>query len=275
MTAEDRSGDQQAESAPGHRAAAGPAPGRGADWIGFGRAQWIDVLAGLFAGLIAFGFGEAVYEIIPAANATHTMGGSRVMMPNRDTRILADARNGAVTFGVLGLCLGGCLGLAGGLVGRSPARMAIGGLLGAVLGAGLGVGLSLALLGPALRMRDVYFDYDLLISVAMHGLIWGSLGAAAGLAFAAGMGDWRRAGRYVIGGLVGAILGTLIYEAIGAAIFSSANTGEVISTTMETRFMARLLVTAGTALMVALLLPGPPAAAGASPGGTVTPTTAR
>ncbi len=275
MTAEFSRGDRPADLSPADRATADPAPARGTTAgtgrIGSGRARWIEVLAGLIAGLIAFGFGEGVYEIVPAANVQHTMGGSKVMMPNRNTRIRADARNGAVTFGVLGLCLGGCLGIAGGLAGRSPARMAIGGPLGAVLGAGLGVGLSLVVLPPALRMRDEYFDYDILISAAMHGLVWGSLGAAAGLAFAAGMGEWRRAGRYVIGGLVGAVLGTLIYEAIGAAVFSSANTGEVISKTTETRFMARLLVTAGTAVAVALLLPEPRTEPAASPGGTVSP----
>jgi hypothetical protein len=179
------------------------------------------------------------------------------MVTDRTNQIVADSRNGALTFGVLGLCLGGCLGVAGGLARRSAPAAATGGLLGAILGLALGAGLSLSLLPWFLKARYSYFEYDLMISLAMHGLIWGVLGAVAGLAFAIGLGDRRLPGRALTAGLVGAVLGTVAFELIGATLFTMARTGEAISETWPTRLMARLLVTLGTAVVVVLLLPEP------------------
>ena len=89
----------------------------------------------------------------------------------------------------------------------------------------------------------------------MHGLIWGLLGASAGLAFAVGLGEPRLCGKVLTAGFVGAVLGTVAFELIGGVAFPMAETGEPISETWATRLMARLLVTVGTALIVILLLP--------------------
>jgi hypothetical protein len=224
------------------------------------RARWLVVLGGLLAGLVSFGIGEAVYEIIPTGKVEVNLMGTKTMTVDRGTSMVADARNGALTFAVLGLCLGGCLGLAGGLARRSTSGALTGGMVGSTLGIALGAGVSLALLARFISMRYNYFEYDLLISLLMHGLIWGLLGAAAGLAYAVGLGELRLSGRAVTAGLVGAVLGTVAFELIGAVFFNAAETDEPISETWQTRLMARLLVTVATALAIALLLPDPPKA---------------
>jgi hypothetical protein len=222
-----------------------------------GRAPWLLASAGLAAGLVAFGLGEATYGIVPAEKVRQVMGGTPVLMPNQKTRIVADAANGAVAFGVLGLCLGGCLGIAGGLARRSSIGAVSGGLLGAILAGALGLGVSWMLLPRFLSLRFAYFDYDLEISGAMHGLIWGLLGAVAGLAFAVGRGEFRLIGRALAAGLAGAVLGTIAYEVIGASFFTMDKTGEPVSESLTTRLMARLFVTVGTAVLVALVLSEP------------------
>jgi hypothetical protein len=223
-----------------------------------GRAQRLAMLGGLLAGLVSFGIGEAIYEIIPAEKALVDLMGSKVLVLGRANSTVADARNGALTFAELGLCLGGCLGLAGGLARRSTSGAVTGGIVGALLGMTLGAGVSLALLPRFISMRLDYFEYDLIISVVMHGLIWGLLGAAAGLAYAIGLGEPRLSARATLAGLIGGILGAIAFELIGAVFFASARTGEPISETWPTRLIARLLVTVGTAAAVALFLPTTP-----------------
>jgi hypothetical protein len=225
---------------------------------GLGRARWLAILAGLLAGLVAFGIGEATYELIRAATVQQNLMGSIVNVPDRATSTVADARNAALAFAALGACLGGCLGVAGGLARRSRAGAVTGGLLGVFLGLALGAGTSLALLPWFIKARYDFFEYDLLIAMIMHVVIWGLLGASAGLAFAVGLGESRLGGRSLLAGLVGAVLGAMAFELIGAVAFTGANTNYPISETWPTRLMARLLVTVGTAMAVALLLPGPP-----------------
>ncbi len=234
------------------------APAREGVKLWLNRARWLVVLGGLLAGLVSFGIGEAIYEIIPTETVPVNVHGSQMMVVGRATSTVATARNGALTFGVLGLCLGGCLGLVGGLVRRSTFGAVTGGIVGSVLGLALGAGVSLVLLPRFVSMRLDYFEYDLLISLIMHGLIWGLLGAASGWAYAIGLGELRRSGRAMTAGLVGAVLGAVSYELIGALFFNGAETDEPISETWPTRMMARILVTVGTALAIALLLSDPP-----------------
>jgi hypothetical protein len=130
-----------------------------------------------------------------------------------------------------------------------------GGLLGAVLGLVLGASVSLALLPLFISMRFDYFNYDLIISMVMHGLIWGLLGAAAGLAFAVGLGEPSLRGRSLTAGLLGAMLGAIAFDLVGAVLLPMAETDQPISESWPTRLMARLLVTVGTAVVVVLILP--------------------
>ena len=90
----------------------------------------------------------------------------------------------------------------------------------------------------------------------MHTSIWGLTGAAAGLAFAVGLGERRLLGRALAAGFVGAVFGAIAFELIGAGLFPFASIGQPISTTWQTRLIARLMVTVATAAVIILLLPG-------------------
>lgn len=231
-----------------------PASGRGASEERLDRARRLLAVGGLLAGLLAFGAGEAVHDLIPAANMTqHALGLTRVS-PTVATETVAATRNGALAFGVLGLFLGGCLGLAGGLARRSPFAAAAGGL-GSVLGFAAGVGASSALLPFCMASRIRYPDSDLMISFLMHGAIWGLLGALAGLAFAVGLGERKLWVRALAAGFAGALVGAVAFDLIGVVAFPWARTDDPISRTWVTRLIARLLVAVATAAAVSLVLP--------------------
>ena len=230
------------------------ASSRGASEERLGRTRGLLAVGGLLAGLLAFGVGEAVHDLIPAGTVTqHALGLTKVS-PTVATETVAATRNGALAFGVLGLFLGGSLGLAGGLARRSSIGAAAGGL-GSVLGFAAGAGASLALLPFCIASRFRYPENDLAISFVMHGAIWGLLGAVAGLAFAVGLGErplWVRA---LTAGFAGALVGAVAFDLIGAVAFPGAKTDDPISRTWVTRLMARLLVTVATAAAVSLVLP--------------------
>jgi hypothetical protein len=230
------------------------APGRGASRERLGPTRGLLVVGGLLAGVLAFGVGEAIYDLIPAAVATQTALGLTRVTPTVATENVAVARNGALAFGVLGLFLGGCLGLAGGLARRSSFAIAAGGL-GSVLGFAAGVGASLALLPFCISSRIRYPEHDLLISFLMHGAIWGLLGALAGLAFAVGLGERNVCIRALAAGLAGALVGAIAFDLIGVVAFPGAKTDDPISRTWVTRLMARLVMTVATAAAVSLVLP--------------------
>ena len=76
----------------------------------------------------------------------------------------------------------------------------------------------------------------------VHGGIWGPIGAAGGLAFALGLGGGpRSAFRATLGGLVGASLGTVLFEIVGAWFFPLAKTAYPIAVGAGARLTARLL----------------------------------
>ncbi len=198
-----------------------------------------------------------LYQIIPAqVEGVNTMG-NILMVPTAKTVTNADTRNAALTFGVLGVCLAGLLGIAGGLARRSASGIVLAALLGLVLGLTCGVGFSFAVLPFFFRTEPFYPEYDLILSMIMHGSIWGSIGAAGGLTFAAGLGVRRVYGRALLAGLMGAVLGTIGFELIGVVLFPLENTGQPVSTSWPTRLMARLTVTLMTAAFIILLLPEP------------------
>jgi hypothetical protein len=214
------------------------------------RARKLAALGGLLAGLASFGVGEAVYEIIPAEGIQQRdrRTGREFIGPSAETVNMAAAKNAALAFGALGLCLGGFLGIAGGLARRSTSATVTG---------GLGAGVSRALLPFLIKAQHDYGENELIVSLIMHGSIWGLLGASAGLAFVVGLGERRLVGRALTAGLVGAVLGAVAFEMIGAVSFTSANTNHPISDTWTTRMMARLLVTMGTAATLVLFLSEP------------------
>jgi Beta-lactamase len=106
--------------------------------------------------------------------------------------------------------------------------------------------------------RVAYLDYDILISMGMHGLTWGLAGMAGGLAFAVGLGRRKLLLRAAVAVLARAVLGAIALDLVSAFLFPLAHTGDPVSTTWPSRLVARLWVTAAIAGCVALVLPGPP-----------------
>ncbi len=219
---------------------------------------WALVLTGVLAGLIAFALGELLYKAIPTKLVPRDLMGTTIMVPSLETTTAAATKNAALAFGALGFCLAGSLGIVGGL-GRRPVSSPVrGGLLGAILGLTLGAGLPLGVLPWSLLAQVDYPDHDLILSLATHAVIWGLLGASAGLAFCIGLGERRLLGAAFIAGFAGAVVGAIVFELIGGAFFGLAETGKPISKTWLTRLMARLLVAVGTSVAVAMSLPNEP-----------------
>jgi hypothetical protein len=220
-------------------------------------SRTLALIGGLLAGLVSFGVDEPVYNLIQPEEVLQGVSGRELMRPSAETIGVAAGKNAALAFGALGLCLAGFLGVAGGLARRSARAAVTAGLTGAVLGAGLGAGVSRAVVPSLYLAQYRYPDSELLVALLMHGAIWGLLGAAAGMAFAIGLGDRRNFGRLLTGGLVGAVLGAVAFDILGAVFLTSANTHLAISQTWLSRLLARLLVAIGTAAIMIVFLAEP------------------
>ena len=248
-----RTGSAAAGHRSPNRAPAAPKAGTSATWPGFGPAGWLAVLGGILAGLLAFAGGEATFDLIPIETMPRDVMGTKIWMPTMESRSAGLTKNGALTFGLLGLCLG----LPGD--GRRPGpaidvRRSRRHAAGNGPGSGPGAQRLLALLALVHHGTVALLRSRPDPSLGMHGLIWGSVGAGAGLAFAVGLGKPRRGLPGPIAGLLGALLGTLAFEVIGAVAFPLAECDEPISRTWVTRLMARLLVSVGAAVTVGLSL---------------------
>jgi hypothetical protein len=210
------------------------------------------VAAGLLAGLLAAGIGEAAHEHFPPELTLQELQGNKMMKPTPETTLVAIVKNGALANAVLGGVLGLALGLAGGLTRHSTSRAALAGMLGLFLGLILGAVLSLGDIPLFYYSKrfTVSSETDLGVAFALHAGVWAILGAAGGLAFAVGLGGRTRMSRALLGGLLGGLVGTMLYEVIGAVFFPLADTAEPIAATWEARAMARFLVPVFTALVL-------------------------
>jgi hypothetical protein len=99
---------------------------------------------------------------------------------------------------------------------------------------------------------------DLLLALLTHGGIWAAVGAAAGLGFGLGAGRPGWWARSAVGGLLGAIAATVVFDLLGALVFPVDKTSEPVSATAGTRLFAQLAVailTAGGAAVAATQSP--------------------
>lgn len=211
--------------------------------------------AGVLAGLLSWTAGEPLREVVrPRSTEVRSRGETRTFISPPE-RAAADTRNAALSFTVLGCLLGAGLGAAGGLSRNDGRAAAMAGLLGLILGAAAVGGLTILLLPAyfAFRMRtpDETLQ-DLFWPLIVHIGLWAPAGVAGGLAFAIGRGARGRTLALVSGGLLGAALGTAVYEIVGALAFPMAETPSVISATAGTRLLARIAVATLAAAGVAL-----------------------
>ena len=160
----------------------------------------------------------------------------------RNARDAAGSFEATIAFGSLGAVLGLTLGLAGGFARRSARAALIAAIAGSILGGAAGAVMPSVLLPIYFKVHDPDRD-DLMLAILIQGGNWSVIGAAAGAAFGIGLGDRGRALRALLGGLLGAIAGMLVYEIVGAVAFPLDETSDPLSATWGTRLFARLAVT--------------------------------
>jgi hypothetical protein len=199
---------------------------------GVGSREWtITLAAGLIAGALAWAAAETA--LIPEI-ATSSKGGHAGLSP-----AAIGTRNALVSFGILGGALGLLSGLAGGWIARSVSWASIAAVCGLLLGTAIG-------LGTAWLIVPVYYQTlranNVGVSLMVHGATWGAIGAAAGLAFGIGLGAKARAVRVLFGGAGGALIAMVVYDLAGVILFPMAMTDRPVSTTWESRLLARVLV---------------------------------
>ena len=130
--------------------------------------------------------------------------------------------------------------------------------LGLVLGAAAGAGAALAAvpLASHVHERDPgNMSTEMASSLLVHGLPWAAVGAVGGLAFGIGLGGRARAGRGLVGGLLGAVAGAFLYEIIGALALPGTKIIEPVAATWGIRLLAQFLAVIPPAAGVAALVP--------------------
>ena len=173
-----------------------------------------------------------------------------LQLADRWEETTTEARNAALAFVILGSAAGACFGLAGGLVRRSVGRGLVAGVVGLVAGVAGSAAMAAAVLSPYNSYRYQHPDEasrDLLLPLLVHGSIWSVAGLAGGLAFALGAGGNRRLiAKVAVAGVVGVLVGTLIFELCGNLVFEEFDSGKLVATTWTGRLVARFAVTLAT-----------------------------
>jgi hypothetical protein len=220
----------------------GMSPGSAAPIPGAAGASrvWVwAIAAGLLAGLLCWGGGEIIWGRVRSAQTPRIVPFPTAA--DRDRVIWGQVRSTASSFIQQGAILGIVLGLAGGLARRSARAMLIAAIAGGLLGAAAATGAAYGLLPVYYRNVEPQ-ENALGIPMITHGAIWGAAGAAAGLAFGLGLGGRGRWARCALGGLMGGVAATMIYDLIGAMAFPLDKTSQPISATVHTRLIAHLAV---------------------------------
>jgi len=220
---------------------------------------WLWALAaGLVAGLAASVGGEAVFGrfqpvVVRPANwdqiSPYEKPDIVSAILRRETPV-AESKNAAAAYGLLGAVLGGAMGLAAGLARRSTGAAFSSALAGVFAGGAIGAAMSAAMVPVFFRIVDP--DSGLLPPLLVHSGIWAPIGAAAGLAFGLGLGGPRMILLAAIGGLAGAALGTMAYEVVNSLAFPNALQDKPIPGEAPSRILADFCVAIFTALGAAL-----------------------
>ncbi len=208
------------------------------------------LVAGVTAGMAAWLGGEAIHGAFNPVETYELLASGQMDRLNNAAR----NREATLAFGMLGGALGLALGLAGGLARRSARAAAIAAAVGLPLGVAVGVVPALVLLPIADANREKLTD-GLILPLLIHAGLWSAIGAAGGWALGNGAGG--PVARAVLGGLLGAVVATVIYELVGALAFPLAQTGRPLAATWGTRLLARLAVATLTAGGAAWAAAGP------------------
>lgn len=218
--------------------------------------------AGIIAGLVGGLAGELNYKrfepvvvllpnwksLSPYVKSDHLANELRTKTPPQEVK------NAALAYGVLGAVLGLGLGLVGGM-----AR----GLRASLTAATVGAILACAAAAIASRLmvpvfyRNIDPENAALMPFFTRSVIWVAVGAFAGLAFGLGRGGANRIIAGFCGGLIGAALGSVLFEVTTVMFFALVRQLELIPTVPKLRLLSHLLVAVPTALGAALAAGGP------------------
>jgi hypothetical protein len=224
---------------------------RSASW-----RSWAFVLClASIAGAAAWLGGERAHQLFkPSEESSSQRFDFRAL--NRELS-LSGTRNAAVAFGLLGACLGLALSLTPGSSRRSTVRRLGSSLLGLLAGGTAGVAGSYLVIPFHYEYKDPS-GTEIGQSVLTHGMIWGLVGLGAGVAYGISRSRPTRLTvfRSAQGGLIGALIGTVLYELIGGLAFPLARTTDAISASAWTRLLACMAIALGTA--VGILMSQPP-----------------
>jgi hypothetical protein len=215
------------------------------------------LMAGSIAGFSAWLIGEAIHRRFgtPELVVTAAQSGGFVSGPEIQKRLMARTAartlEATLTIGSLGAALGLALGLAGGSAGGSMRAALRAAIVGSILGGVAGAAATRVMLPIYLMVLNPDTN-DLIVGIMIHVAISSAIGVVGGAAFALGLGDQSRAVRAVVGGMLGAVAGVLVYELVGAVAFPLEKTSDPISATWATRLFARLAVTTLASACVAI-----------------------
>jgi hypothetical protein len=214
--------------------------------------------AGAGAALVSWLLIEATLETFKPRGTARQFVGSTFLFAGWEAREAAASRNAALALGLMGATAGLALGLAGGLARRSARAGAAAAFLGLVLGAAAGAGAALAAVPLASRVhqRDPgNMSVEMASSLLVHSLPWAAVGAVGGLAFGIGLGGRHRAGRGLVGGLLGAVAGAFLYEVIGALALPDTKTINPIASSWGPRLLAQVLAVVTAAVGATAFVP--------------------
>ena len=201
---------------------------------------WVWALAaGVVAGLLTWAGGEIAWGRIRAAQTPRIVAFPTA--EDRDRVIWGQVKSTATSFIQQGAILGIVLGLAGGLARRSARAMLTAAVVGGSLGAAAATGAAYGILPVYYRNVDPQ-ENALGLPMITHGAIWAAAGAAAGLAFGLGLGGRFRWARCALGGMLGGVAATMVYDLVGAMAFPLDKTSQPVSATVVTRLIAHLAV---------------------------------
>jgi hypothetical protein len=213
-----------------------------------GRTWSIMLVAGVLAGLCAFGIGEVIPSSFPPSNDIAPEIRAQPLLLAREMlkrSLLFSDRAAAAVYGGLGLLLSLALGAAGGFARRSIRAAIAAGFIGMVVGGTAGAAtpyLVLPLYNAArIATTDDDNNIDLGLSMRTRGAIWLAIGAAAGVALGVGLGG-AAVVRAAIGGILGALLATVTHEIGGALVFPLSETFRPLSVTPTARLTDHLLI---------------------------------
>jgi hypothetical protein len=204
---------------------------------------WLFTLgAGILAGLGTFLVHEMVgMRAVPAPHMVRIMG-QMVNNPTPPAIHLAERKNAALAYGMLGGSLALAVGFAGGLARGSLRSGAVAGIVGLLLGGSVGAAATVLILPVYHRVleRNPELESDMLAQpILAHAGIWAAIGAATGTALAIGLGRPKLIPSTLVGGLVGGAVAATAYEIVGGLLFL-VGTSESVSPKWPMRLMVAL-----------------------------------